>query len=298
MIEYDYLLHRYQKIIYYSGVPINPFVRHEIELVGQKMKEKPADVAQRIANIFTHVYNFGDQQFSAIYTACRAGIEQYDSAMNMQHFKEKLEEEKNPAAKTVLSKMAPFLDSAEFVDDPDFDWEKVIHSNGTVTIIQLTNFVREIQVIITEMMLWDAWHFNKKYGNKDTPFVVVLDEAQNLSHKASSPSAMILTEGRKFGWSAWFATQSLKVLDSDEIVRLQQSAFKLYFKPTDEEIPTVAKSIDPSGGAASWSNVLKGLRKGQAIVIGDRIRPDGSFGHVNPAVCGIASFEARSNEAG
>ena len=262
------------------------------------MKEKPADVAQRIANIFTHVYNFGDQQFSAIYTACRAGIEQYDSAMNMQHFKEKLEEEKNPAAKTVLSKMAPFLDSAEFVDDPDFDWEKVIHSNGTVTIIQLTNFVREIQVIITEMMLWDAWHFNKKYGNKDTPFVVVLDEAQNLSHKASSPSAMILTEGRKFGWSAWFATQSLKVLDSDEIVRLQQSAFKLYFKPTDEEIPTVAKSIDPSGGAASWSNVLKGLRKGQAIVIGDRIRPDGSFGHVNPAVCGIASFEARSNEAG
>lgn len=287
-----------QKIIYYSGVPINPFVRHEIELVGQKMKEKPADVAQRIANIFTHVYSFGDQQFSAIYTACRAGIEQYDSAMNMQHFKEKLEEEKNPAAKTVLSKMAPFLDSVEFVDDPDFDWEKVIHSDGTVTIIQLTNFVREIQVIITEMMLWDAWHFNKKYGNKDTPFVVVLDEAQNLSHKSSSPSAMILTEGRKFGWSAWFATQSLKVLDSDEIVRLQQSAFKLYFKPTDEEIPTVAKSIDPSGGATSWSNTLKALRKGQAIVIGDRLRPDGSFGHVNPAVCGIASFEDRSNEAG
>lgn len=88
--------------------------------------------------------------------------------------------------------MAPFLDSAEFVNDPDFDWEKVIHSDGTVTVIQLTNFVREIQVIITEMMLWDAWHYNKKYGNKDTPFVVVLDEAQNLSHKAASPSAMIL----------------------------------------------------------------------------------------------------------
>lgn len=286
-----------QKIIYYTGVPINPFIRHEIEIAGMKMKEKPADVAQRIANIFKHVYDFGDQQFSAIYTACRAGIEQYDDAMNMQHFKEKLEEEKNPAAKTVLSKMAPFLDSVDFIHDPDFDWGRVIHSDGTITIIQLTNFVREIQVIITEMMLWDAWHYNKKYGNKDTPFVVVLDEAQNLSHKASSPSAMILTEGRKFGWSAWFATQSLKVLDNDEVVRLQQSAFKLYFKPTDEEITTIAKSIDPSGGASSWTSTLKGLRKGQAIVIGDRNRLDGKFGHANPAVTGIASFEDRVNEA-
>lgn len=285
-----------QKIIYYTGVPINPFARHEIEIAGMKMREKASDVAQRIANIFAHVYKFGDQQFSAIYTACRAGIEQYGDAMTMNRFREKLEEEKNPASKTVLSKMAPFLDSAEFVNDPDFDWEKVIHSDGTVTVIQLTNFVREIQVIITEMMLWDAWHYNKKYGNKDTPFVVVLDEAQNLSHKAASPSAMILTEGRKFGWSAWFATQSLKVLESDEIVRLQQSAFKLYFKPTDEEIPTVAKSIDPSGGASSWSNTLKGLRKGQAITIGDRNRPDGVFGHMNPTVVGIASFEDRKDE--
>lgn len=286
-----------QKIIYYSGVPINPFAQHEIEIAGMKMKEKPADVAQRIANIFAHVYSFGDQQFSAIYTACRAGIEQYGDAMSMQHFKEKLEEEKNPASKTVLSKMAPFLDSVDFVHDPEFDWGRIIRSDGTVTIMQLTNFVREIQVIITEMMLWDAWHFNKKYGNKDTPFVVVLDEAQNLSHKSSSPSAMILTEGRKFGWSAWFATQSLKVLDSDEIVRLQQAAFKLYFKPTDEEIPAIAKIIDPAGGASSWTGVLKGLRKGQAIVVGDRNRPDGVFGHVNPVVSGIASFEDRENEA-
>lgn len=47
-----------------------------------------------------------------------------------------------------------------------------------------------------------------------------MDEAQNLSHTIKSPSAAILTEGRKFGWSAWFATQSLGILKSDEIVRL------------------------------------------------------------------------------
>lgn len=285
-----------QRIIYATGVPINPFVQHEIEIAGTKMKERASDVAQRIANIFTHVYNFGDQQFSAIYEACRSGIQQYGEAMNMERFREKLNDVKNPAAKTVLSKMTPFLDSAEFLPDPDFNWGKLIHSDGTVTVIQLTNFVREIQVIITELMLWDAWYYNSKFGNKDTPFVVVLDEAQNLSHKSASPSAKILTEGRKFGWSAWFATQSLKVLDSDEIVRLQQASFKLYFKPTDEEITTIAKAIDPTAGASSWTNALKGLRKGQAVVAGDRNRPDGHFGHVNPTVTSIASFKERENE--
>ncbi len=284
-----------QKIIYFTGVPINPFIRHEIEIAGTKCPEKIADVAQRLANIFTHVYKFGDQQFSAIYEACRAGMQQYDSEMNMVHFKEKLEESKNPASKTVLSKMQPFLDSVEFVNDPEFNWDKLIHADGKVTVIQLTNFVREIQVIITELMLWDAWHYNKKYGDKDTPFVVVLDEAQNLSHKANSPSAVILTEGRKFGWSAWFATQSLKVLDSDEIIRLQQAAYKLYFKPTDEELTSVAKIIDPTQGQA-WTSSLRSLKKGQAIVAGDRNRPDGVFGHVNPVVTNIASFKERESE--
>lgn len=276
-----------ERIIYAAGVPINPFRRHEIEISGVKMREKISDVAQRIANIFAHVYDFKEQQFSAIYEACRMGMERYGDAMSMGGFKEKLAEVKNPAAKTVLSKMAPFLDSVEFAGDAEFDWGKVTQSHGTVTIFQLTNFVREVQVIITELMLWDAWHYNKKYGDKTKPFVVVLDEAQNLSHKADSPSAMILTEGRKFGWSAWFATQSLKVLSDDEIVRLQQASFKLYFKPTDDELPRVARQLD---GAA-----LRLLRKGQAIAAGDRLRPDGSFGYVRPVITNIASFEERES---
>ena len=281
-----------ERVIYAEGVPINPFRRHEIEISGVKMREKISDVSQRIANIFAHVYDFKEQQFSAIYEACRMGLARYGDAMSMSGFKEQLVQVKNPAAKTVLSKMAPFLDSVEFAGNAEFDWGKVTQSHGTVTIFQLTNFVREVQVIITELMLWDAWHYNKKYGDKTKPFVAVLDEAQNLSHKADSPSAMILTEGRKFGWSAWFATQSLKVLSDDEIVRLQQASFKLYFKPTDDELPRVARQLD---GAASAGGALRLLRKGQAIAAGDRLRPDGSFGYVRPVITNIASFEERES---
>ena len=93
-----------------------------------------------------------------------------------------------------------------------------------------------MQVIITELMLWDAWYYFKKNGSKNNPFVVVLDEAQNLSMKMGSPAEVILREGRKFGWSSWFATQSLKSLSDVEVVNLHQAAYSLYFKPTDDEV--------------------------------------------------------------
>ncbi len=150
-----------------------------------------------------------------------------------------------------------------------------------------------MQVIITELMLWDAWYYTKKVGSKEKPFVVVLDEAQNLSHKSNSPSAAILTEGRKFGWSAWFATQSLKVLADDEVVRLLQAAFKLYFKPTDDEVIKMSKQLDPSDGS-TWLNALKSLKKGQCIVVGERLKEDGRFGQTKPTITSVTSFKERS----
>lgn len=281
-----------QNIVYFTGVPINPFKRHTIEIAGASALEKISDVAQRIANILTHVYGFGEQQFAAIYDSSRVGLEKYGNQMNMTYLKEELEKCSNKSAKTVASKMAPFFHSVDFTHT-GFDWENILYpGNGKVTIFQLTSFVREIQVIITEFMLWDMWHYTKKYGNKEKPFVVVLDEAQNLSHTLDSPSGMILTEGRKFGWSAWYATQSLKLLSDDEVVRLMQSACKLYFKPTDEEIVQMAKQLNPSN-VNEWRTPLSNLKKGYCIVVGDRVRSDGKFGNTKPTITSVTSFEER-----
>lgn len=285
-----------QNIIKVTGVPINPFKQHEIEIVGMKILEPVADVAARFANILIHVYGFGDQQFSAIFEATRIGLEKYGEDMDMIHFKDELElvKNSNSSAKTVLSKMAPFFYSITFNKNDNFDWNEVLYSNNAqLNIFQLTLIDREMQVIITELMLWDAWYFTKKHGSKEKPFVVVLDEAQNLSHKDNSPSKAILTEGRKFGWSAWFATQSLKVLSDDEVVRLLQSSFKLYFKPTDDEITKMSKQLDPRD-ASTWLTPLKNLKKGQCIVVGERIKQDGRFGSVKPTTTNVLSFEERS----
>lgn len=285
-----------QHVIYYTGVPVNPFKRQEIEVAGMSMPEKSADVAARIANIFKHVYDFGDQQFSAIFEAARKGMEKYGDEMNMQLFQEMLEEEKanNKTAQSVLSKMAPFFYSIEFNTTEEFDWGKILYADEPeLNIFQLTSIDREMQVIITELMLWDAWYYTKKVGSKDKPFVAILDEAQNLSHKSNSPSAAILTEGRKFGWSAWFATQSLKVLADDEVVRLLQAANKLYFKPTDDEIVKMSKQLDPADGNL-WLSALKNLKKGQCIVVGDRVGSNGKFGATKPTITTVTSFEERN----
>ena len=288
--------HINQRIVKFENVPINPFKRQFIEFAGSKFPEKDSDIAARFANIMTHVYKFGDQQSAAIFDAVRIGLSKYKDKMNMQYFQEELENEKqiNKAAQTVISKMQPFFYSIEFEDDSSFDWGNVIYpSESTTTIFQLTAIDRDMQVIITELMLWDLWYYSTKNGNKEKPFVVVLDEAQNLSHKDKSPSCKILTEGRKFGWSAWYATQSLQVLDDDEVTSLLQSAFKLYFKPTDTEIVKMAKQLDPTDGSI-WLKALKSLKKGQCIVVGDRLKNDGKFGLVKPTITNIIAFNGRS----
>ena len=280
------------RVIYFTGVPINPFKRHEIEVAGMKAPEKISDVAQRIASTLTHVYTFGDQQFAAIYDACYTGLSKYGDNMSMKCLESELNASPNKAAKSVVSKMTPFLHSVEFSSE-HCDWNDILYSQtGKLTIFQLTSFVREIQVIITEFMLWDMWHYTKKNGNKDKPFVVVLDEAQNLSHADNSPSGLILTEGRKFGWSAWYATQSLKVLSDDEITWLMHAAFMLYFKPTPDEIISMAKQLNPTD-ANYWRQPLTSLKKGECIVVGDRIQNNGEFKPGKPTVTKVTSFEER-----
>ena len=213
--------------------------------------------------------------------------------MNMKHFQDELSELDTKTSKTVLSKLMPFFHSVEF-EGSELDWNNIIYGgNGKLTIFQLTNYPRDMQVVITELLLWDLWHFAKSNGNTRLPFVVVLDEAQNLSHKLNSPSGMILTEGRKFGWSAWYATQSLNVLNSDEITRLMQAAFKLYFKPAENEIIAMSKQLNPSN-PSEWRDSLASLKKGQCIVSGNRTQSSGRFESGRPIIVSVSSFDERS----
>lgn len=282
-----------QRIVKIEKVPVNPFKIFEQDIAGTILPETSVDVANRLKSIFSHVYKFGDQQESAIYEAVKTGIDKYGEQMSMDLFIKELSNVKNKSVDSVISKIKPFSDAVVFDANSNFDWEQIVYpEESQCFVFQLTAYDRDTQVIITELLLWNLWYYSNKVGKKDHPFVVVLDEAQNLSHKKGSPSEKILTEGRKFGWSAWFATQSLQVLNDDEVTRLLQSAFKLYFKPTDAEVTKMAKQLDPQD-SSKWLGILQRLNKGQCIVVGDRCNAMGNFVATKPTITNVTSLNER-----
>ncbi len=284
--------------VYHQPFPINPFKRHEIEIAGRTSPQKSVDVAERIKSVFQAVYDFGDQQASAIYKATRDGLDKHGEKMNLNLLREELKEvaKEIPNAKTVLSKIEPLVDREPFDSAASYDWSKIRDGKGTIFIVQLSGFTRDVQLVITELILWDAWYYNVKHGSKEFPFPVILDEAQNLDHGSKSPSTKILTEGRKFGWSGWFATQFIKnQLSVDEIQRLQQSSQKIYFNPPEAEIVDIAAAIEPDKSLRQgWHIRLAQLQKGECVVVGYEPR-NGKLQKRLPRIVKVASMAERTN---
>ncbi|MEH7158959.1 DNA phosphorothioation-dependent restriction protein DptH [Neobacillus drentensis] len=285
-----------QKIVYSEKLPINPFQKNIRDIGGIQLPESNTDVAERIKSVFAAVYkSLGIQQQNAIYEAILLGLDKYDSNMSLLKLKAILEEDGSSYSKTALSQIRPLIDRNPFSNENEIKWNDVVESNGEVYIIQLTGFPRDVQLMITEFILWDLWNFSVRYGNKNKPMPVIMDEAQNLDHTEKSPSARILTEGRKFGWSAWYATQFLKSqLDADELARLQNASQKIYFSPPEQELSTIAASLSKDNQEKKyWENKLASLKKGQCIVHGPVLKDNNDLSNPVATVVNILPLSER-----
>lgn len=285
-----------QRVVYNQKVPINPFKRNIRDIGGITLPESDTDIAERIKSVFASVYkSLGIQQLNAIYEAVLKGLERSQDGMDLNVMREMLEEDTGSASKTALSQIRPFIDRQVFINDQNFSWSDMIDNNGSVNIIQLTGYPNDVQRIITEFILWDLWNYLLRNGSKIKPVPLILDEAQNLDHREQSPSAKILTEGRKFGWSGWFATQFLKSqLDADELARMQNSAQKIYFAQTDQEVSFVASSLaTESSKRKQWEERLNNLRKGQCIVQGPQLMDRGELTPPTETVVNITPLQNR-----
>lgn len=287
-----------QRIVKIAKIPVNPFEKNDIQIDEDIfVPEEDADVADKISEIFKAVYDLGDQQKSAIYSAVLNGLKTHGSSMSFPLMVEELENIGTNYAKTVISKIQAFSDFNPFAIDNTFSWSDIRDSSGMIYVFQLAGYGRDIQVLLTELLLWDIWNFCVKNGDESKPFILVMDEAQNLSHGEKSPSAKILTEGRKFGISGWYATQFMKPqLSDDEIQRLQQAGQKLYFCPPDDGVTTVAKNIDiTSQGAKDWADRLKKLKKGECVTCGNMVR-NGKWSKYEPRIVKVTSLDERVDE--
>jgi DNA phosphorothioation-dependent restriction protein DptH len=277
--------------------PINPLKRNKKELdEGIYIDEDNTDIAERIKGVFSSVYkDLGIQQQNAIYEAVLRGLGKYGDSMNLELLISELEEDNSGPARTARSQIKPLIDKNPFNTNAEYDWSKILSQKGKVFIIQLTSYNRDVQMMITEFILWDLWNHQVNYGDKNRPLPVILDEAQNLDHRESSPSAKILTEGRKFGWSGWYATQSIRgQFTIDEVSRLQNSSQKVYFMPPENEITSIAANLaqDPAA-RKEWERKLSTLEKGQCVVSGPMLQNDGSLKQSVPVVIKISSLNER-----
>ncbi|MEH7110240.1 ATP-binding protein, partial [Bacillus sp. JJ1764] len=296
----EYLGDRVQQFhVQLKGFPINPFKKNMKEIDEDLYKEEDnTDVAERIRSVFSAVYKgMGDQQANAIYRATMKGLEKYGSKMNLQYLRTELEADGTSNAKTVLAKIEPLIDRNPFDTESEYNWEEHRKHEGIVFVVQLSGFVREVQLIVTEFILWDLWNYNLSHGDKTKPFPVILDEAQNLDHSENSPSAKILTEGRKFGWSGWYATQFMQgQLGKDEIQRLQMASQKVYFAPPEAEVNDIASFLSTdSQKKKEWASKLSNIGKGECIVSGPMLKPDGNLERTSPMVIKVTPLNERIN---
>ncbi len=272
-IETKEILKPIQHIVRKDPLPINPF-RRQVDIFGDiSLPEDPSNTAQRVSGVFSEVYEFGDQQKSALYTAIKRGIEKYGDEMTLLSLIEELKEmtDENPSSITAVSKMQPFVDMNPFSDEGDDNWETLFtDQKSRCHIIQLAGFLKDASRLITEFTLIDLYWYYRSKGNKDNPRIIVLDEIQNLDHKLDSPLGKFLTEGRKFGLSLIVATQTLSNLKKDEQDRLFQASHKLFFKPADTEIKSYAQILENTTNekAEVWIQRLSKLKKGECYSLG------------------------------
>ena len=256
-----------ERIVYYEGFPINPFRRREKIIAGKSFLEKESDTASRIRNVFASVYKqFGDQQQSAIYRAAKKCIEMYGEKANMQLMLEVLQDlpdTTTAVAASIVSKLSVFVDIDPFDYDNEFTWDDYFTADGKVFVIQFEGFDQDdIKKLMTEFILWDLFSYAQS-GNVSKPLPIILDEAQNLDFGSNSPSEKILREGRKFGLSAWFATQTFSNFSIAERTVLENAATSIFFKPAESELSLVGKKMNIHN-----LDELRFLQKGECIIQG------------------------------
>ncbi len=57
------------------------------------------------------------------------------------------------------------------------NWGEILKEAGLVYIIQLTQYPRDVQLLITEFICAGLMNYSVEYGEKDFPIPVVMDEA-------------------------------------------------------------------------------------------------------------------------
>jgi len=275
--------------------PLNPFRKNKIEYDEDDIDyETNLDVSSRIKSVFSSVYNLGIVQQNTLVRAINSGLEKYEDQMSFDGLMDELDDPDNKNAQSILNQLNEFLLYNPFKIENEFDWSELDSRNKKVIIIQLHGYSKDLQKIITEFILWDLWNYKSLHGTSNKPFNVILDEAQNLDFSEDSPCVKILKEGRKKGWSAWFATQSIKgILKNAEVNPFNNANQMIYFHPADNVRNIASEFTSNNSDKSYWSEKLSELNKGECISFGPTKNFYGELNSPKPQYLNIDSLTER-----
>lgn len=263
-----------QHIVMQEKLPINPFKRAEFSIGDYSQLENVQDVVSRVAEVMDFVFNLGIQQKSHLITIMNDGM-RINSRYTFTMLKNKLLDEDELS---LYGRIQPLLDNDPFsYSDDDFDWSDYFGKNGQINIIQLSRFTRTVQNAMIEFILWDLFNYSQMKSDKHLIYPIFLDEVQNLNFAADAPTVKILREGRKFGWSGIFATQSLSSIKG-EVDAIYNTAEQVHFLPPENQTKVIAKTLSSERQLQNiYEQKLSNLLKGQCIVNGPVMREDGKL---------------------
>ncbi len=142
--------------------------------------------------------------------------------------------------------------------------------NGKINILDFSEGDMLTQSVLAKLTLACIWRYAlySRTMEEKPNIVLALDEFQHLSLKPDSTLCHLLREGRKFGISLLLATQTLEAFSKEAKTLLNQTATRLYFRPTLEEIRKIAKGIDQEK-VTEWVKILQRLQVGESLAVGN-----------------------------
>ncbi|CAH0417940.1 ATP-binding protein [Periweissella ghanensis] len=281
------------KLVYFEGLPINPFKLQMKSLEGYEFEENVNDMADRVVQVLDYVFNLGIQQRALLKSLILEGCKINNNKMTFTKLKIILEDSEIPEAKKLRGRLEPLIERDPFNYTDEFNWSQLLTNHGIVHIFQLSLLQPTIQKAMIEFLLWDLYQYSQG-GSKDKPIPIVLDEVQNLDFSSTSPFVKILREGRKFGWSGIFATQDIDSVNGDAKDALFNVGTQVHFKPTESQVANVAKLMaTDSNTRANLMQELSLLRRGWAVVNGPQLNSSGQLTPSYADVVQILGFDQR-----
>lgn len=249
-----------------TQIGINPF-RTLVMQNGQP--EYCYDTAARVAEtILSATPVRGDLQKLCLRNVLAKYLEQYDTPPGISGLIHQIRSDQE-LART----MRPTLLRLQDLDNllpcrpQNFCWNL---EHPGITVLQFDSLPNlSTQIILTQFLLFDLWSEKLSHYQDTCPVVVVLDECQRFRFTEGSILHRILREGRKYGFSGWFASQWLN--DQSAVEALNRAGLLAYFYPGNEQVNTLARRLAHGAQSAKdYKKLIQGLAIGEFLYIDGR----------------------------